>query len=497
MVLAVALAFFPAIRLALAVVVAPLLLLPERAGNPLRGALLALGAAAVAAALAFPLVAHLADAGGGAAIEANAPPDFGSLLRLSAGDAPGGGPTALFLPVAGLVGFVLAEGRSRRAAWRALIAAALAVPLAWLAAAGRLPAPLSNPVAFLAVAAVSLAFLVGLGTEGLGRALRRTAFGAPQALGALLVGVLVLGVTAQSVQGLLGSWAVGQDRLPPAWPVVGAAEAGLLFRVLWLGPDDGRPFPPPGGDPDGAVAGRAPVAYGVTGPDGRSVLATALPAAGPPYRHLERILSAVLAGRIRHGGALLAPMGIRYVVAGEGRLPDTAEEALAGQVDLDLLQRAGGLSIYRNARVLPPAAIIPGQAPVDAARSASLLAPLSFDPVTAAPLAATEGGWRGAVAESPSLVLLGDRFDPRWRAGREVPFPAFGWALGFEGSTGPVAVASPDRTRRAVELAVLAALWLVALWFVRQPSRAELPAEARAAAGVAEVAAGEPAGSRA
>jgi GT2 family glycosyltransferase len=497
MVLALALSFFPAVRLALAIVVAPLLLLPERGGNPVRGALLSLGAAAAAAALAFPLVAHLAEAGGGAAVEANAPANFGALLRLSPGDAPGAGPTALFLPVAGLVGFVLARGPSRRATWRALIAAAVAIPLAWLAAAGRLPAPISNPVAFLAAAAVSLAFLVGLGTGGLGWAVRRAAFGAPQALGALLVGVLVLGIAAQSIQGLLGNWAVGGDRLPPAWPVVAAADRDLPFRVLWLGPDDGRPFPPPGGDPDGAVAGQTSVAYGVSGPAGRSVLATALPAAGPPYERLERILSAVLSGRIRHGGALLAPMGIRFVVAGEGRLPAAAAEALAGQLDLDLVQRAGGLAIYRNARVLPEAAALPGQAPVDAARAASLLATLSFDPASAAPLSVTDGGWRGQVSESPFLVFVGDRFDPRWRAGEEAPFPAFGWALGFEGTPGRIEVTFSGRTRRTVELGALAILWLLALWFVRRTGREEPRTEARARAGVGEETAGEPAGSRA
>jgi GT2 family glycosyltransferase len=495
MALAVALSFFPAIRIALAVAVIPLLLLPERGGNPLRGALLSLGVAAVAAALAFPLVAYLAGAGGGALVEANAPADFEALLRLSPGDAPGAGPTALFLPVAGLLGFVLAEGRARRATWRALIGAAAAIPLAWLSAAGRLPAPISNPVAFLAAAAVSLAFLVGLGTRGLGRTVRRTAFGAPQALGAILVGILVLGITAQSIQGLMGNWAVGADRLPPAWPVVGGADEDATFRVLWLGPDDGRPFPPPGGDPDGAVAAGVPVAYGVSGPGGRSILATAIPAAGPPYERLKRILSAVLSGQVRHGGALLAPMGIRFLVAGEGRLPAAARDALAGQVDLDLVQRAGGLWIYRNARLLPEAAAIPGQAPVDAARSPSLLAPLSFDPATAVPLSGADGGWSGQLAATPSLVFVGDRFDPRWRAGEEVPFPAFGWGLGFEGVPGRVDVTFPGRTRRAVELGALAVLWLLALWFVRRTGREEHRTESLAATSAAEEPVAEPAGS--
>jgi hypothetical protein len=497
LVLAVAVSFFPAVRLALAAILVPLLALPEPGGSRVRGAVLSIGAAAAAAALVFPLVGHLAGSGGGAAVEATAPADFLALARLSPGDAPGAGLAALFLPVAGLAGYVLAEGRRRRLAWRALFTAAVAVPLAWLAAAGRLPEAVSNPVAFLAAAAVSLAFLVGLGTESLGWALPRAAFGVPQVLGAALVGVLVVGIAAQTFAGLLGNWAVGEGRLPPAYPVVSAAGQDVSFRVLWLGPDDGRRFPPPGGDPEGvAAAAEEPVSYGVTGPAGRSVLATALPATGPPFERLEQILSAVLSGRVRHGGALLAPMGIRFVVAGESRLPGVAADALAGQVDLDLVQRAGGLSIYRNARFLPEGAAIPGQAPVDAARSRSLLAPLSFDHSTAVPLVRDEGGWRGEVPESPSLVFVGDRFDPRWRAGGRAPFPAFGWALGFDGAAGRVDVVFPGGIRRGLELAGLAVLWLAALWFVRRTGREEHRTEPMATSGTAP-ATPEAAGSRA
>jgi hypothetical protein len=299
-------------------------------------------------------------------------------------------------------------------------------------------------------------------------------------LWAVLVAAITVGVVAQTIQGLLGNWGVGEDRLPPAWPAVGASAPGEAVRVLWLGTDDGRPFPPPGGDPEGAVAGGGrSVVYGVTGPAGRSVLATALPDGGPPYDRLERILSSVLSGRIRHGGALLAPMGIRFVVAGVGRLPRVAAEALAQQVDLDLVQRAGGLSIYRNARSLPEAAAIPGQPAVDAARSGSVLAPLAFDPGSATELSGNGGAWGGEVPESPSLVLVGDRFDPRWRAGGQAPFPAFGWALGFEATSGPIELRFDDGWRRPVELGILALLWLMALWFVRRNGNEEGGASSR------------------
>jgi GT2 family glycosyltransferase len=475
MALALVLSFFPAVRLSLGLVLVALLLLPEPGGSRVRGALLTVSAGAVAAALVFPLVVVLSASGGGAA-ESAVHTDVLSLLRLSPGDAPGAGPGASFLPLAGVVGFVLAGGGIRRTAWRSFLVAAAGLPLAWLAAAHRLPEPVSNPVAFLSVAAVSLAFLAGLGAGSLGPTVLRAAFGLPQVLGAALVTVIVVGWAAQAFQTAVGAWAVGEDRLPPAWPVVASAEPGASFRVLWLGADDGRRFPPPGGDPEGRVATEegVAVAYGVTGRRGTTIAGTALPSDGPPYRRLEIVLAEILSSRIRHGGSLLAPFGIRYVVAGEGRLPSPVVGALGDQLDIDLVQRAGGLSVYRNARLPVKAATFAGGEALDAARTPSLLAPLSLDAASAEPLARRDGAtWSGSVSETPSLVVVGDRFDPRWRAGQATPFPAFGWALGFEADQGEVRAALERDVRRPVELIALTALWAVALWFVRREGREE------------------------
>jgi hypothetical protein len=271
--------------------------------------------------------------------------------------------------------------------------------------------------------------------------------------------------------------------------VIVSSDPGSPFRVLWLGAADGTRFPAPGGDPEGVVGvGPVSVAYGVTGRHGRSVLATALPPSGPGYPHLERILAAVLAGEVGHGGALLAPMGIRFVVAGEGRLPPEAAFRLGEQVDLNLIQRAGGLTIYGNARALPVASAIPGTVALEAARSQSLLAPVAIDPGGAKALQPTDGpGWRGTVEGTESgLVTAATTFSPEWRmdedgGGSVAPFPGFGWALGFEGRPGStVNVAFEGQPRRTVEVAVLAALWAGALWVVRRRAREEGPARAHA-----------------
>jgi GT2 family glycosyltransferase len=470
MALAVAVSFEPSAWIAVVLLAAPLLMIPERRGGRIRGLLLAAGTAAVGGLLVFPFVVTLVQAGvtPGPPVRAR----FSDLLLLAPGPGPGSGVTAAFLPVAGILAFAVAA--QRRAAWRALVAAAAGIPLAWLAAAGRLPPPFDEPVPYVAAAALSLAILVGLGVAGMPHGVRRAAFGTPQIVAALTTAVLLIGLAGQAIRILPGKWAVGDERVAPAWPVVTSTEPGSPFRVLWLGAEDGLPFPPPGGDPEGAaVAGEGEVAYGVTGRAGRSLLAIGMPPDGSALARVEAVLAAMLEGRTTHAGALLGPMGIRYVVAGVERLPTVASRRLGEQVDLDLVQRAGGLSIYRNARAVPPAAVVPGEAAVTAARSESLLAAANVSGVTAGRLHGGPEVLGGSVpAGDVSLVLVADRFDPRWRArsatGDAVPFPAFGWALGFEGRPGPVTVTFVGGTRRTLELAALGLLWAVALWSIRR-----------------------------
>ena len=469
--MAAAVAFQPSAWLAVALIASALVVVVERRGSRIRGVALAVAVAAVAALLLFPFVAALVDAGG-AGTGPPARARFLDLLRLAPGPGPGSGVAAAFLPLAGVLAFAVAA--ERRAAWRWSLVAVAGIPLAWLAAAGRLPAPLGEPVPYLAASAFSLAIVVGFGVAGMPHGVRAAAFGTPQVVAGLTTVVLVVGIVGQAVRILPGRWAVGEERLAPAWPVVTSTEPGLPFRVLWLAADDGLPFPPPGGDPEGvAAAGGTEVAYGVTGRAGRSLLAIGLPPDDLALARLEAVVAAVLEGRVAHAGALLGPMGIRYVVAGEGRLPATATRRLAEQVDLDLVQRAGGLAIYRNARAVPSAAVVPGAAAVAAARSRSLLAPAHIGGTTAGRLQGGPETLRGLVPEGDvSLLLIADRFDPRWRArsptGEALPFPAFGWGLGFEGRPGPVTVRFEGGPGRTLELVALGLLWAIALWTVRR-----------------------------
>src|SRR5206468_12384223 len=109
---------------------------------------------------------------------------------------------------------------------------------------------------------------------------------------------------------------------------------GTGYRILWLGPWSGSDLPAPAGRPDGRVAaGGSSVSFAVTSPTGTSVLDVGRGVSGPGYDELRVVLADILAGDTRHGGSLLAPFGIRFVVAAPGTLPQGALARLASQLD--------------------------------------------------------------------------------------------------------------------------------------------------------------------
>jgi GT2 family glycosyltransferase len=467
-ILALAGSFFPAVWIPTLLLLSSAILVPGREGNPLRGVVLTSLSAVIAAALVFPFTLELAATGGGAGVDGAGAAGFLSLLRLSPGPSPGSSPAAYFLPLAGLLAFPLVAEGNRRRAWRALLVSLAAVPLAWLAAAGHLPAALGNPVAFLTAGAVAMSFLVGLAAHSAVHGMTTTAFGTRHLAVAALGAVVLAGLVGQAGQALGGGWAVGESKVSPAWPLVSADRGGGPFRVLWLAAPGAEAFPAPGGDPQGVVAaGPVSASYGITGPGGRSILATGLPAVGSGYDHLREVLAAMLSGRVRHGGALLGPLGVRYVVTGEESLPPTVTERLESQLDLDLLHSAAGLRIYRNARPLPIGAVIPGTEALSAARSGDLLAPVRL-PGDVVPLRPNgQARWSGEV-DASGLVLLAVDDAPGWVVDDDPRFRAFGWAVGAEAGPGPLEIAYEGGFARPVEIGVMGMLWALALWAVRK-----------------------------
>jgi GT2 family glycosyltransferase len=474
--LAVLASFFPGALLAGALVaVWAAAVAPGRPARA-RGLVLSVGALATAALLALPVTIGVIASNGGLMADRVGAPSFFSILRLSFGRGPGAWVVAAFLPVGAALSLVFVRSGARLARW-AVLAAVSSVYLAWLGGAGYLPAVLSNPIAFVGLAAFCCSMLVGLGLSSLATGVERQAFGLQQVGGAAVVLVLGLGLLAQAGDVANAGWMVGgAERLPLAYPLVGHPGAAG-YRVLWLGPWSSGALPPPAGTPKRRVpAGDASIAYSVTGPGGEEITDVGRPSAGVGYEALDRSLTDILAGQTRHGGALLSTFGIRFVVARSGSLTPQAVRRLHSQLDLDRVP-GGDLILFRNPGSAPLASIVPGPEWRSAAGGSGFATLASLPPPTGAarlPLDLDK-----PVRASDGLLFLSQQYDGRWRLEGEgrrpatKPGRAFGWAVGFPvtEADGSVRLRFGGQTARDVELALVAVLWLAALWITRRPSR--------------------------
>jgi len=272
------------------------------------------------------------------------------------------------------------------------------------------------------------------------------------------------------VAALVGGWAVGgPEQVPAAWSVLNSTSKGD-FRVLWVGRRTNDPFPAPGGDPQAlAEAGPATLRYGMQGRDGTLAIDIARPSVGAGPDHLEAALDEILSGTTRHGGALLAPFGIRFVIAADDDLPGPARALLDAQLDLDLVP-AAGLVVYRNARAFPPAAMFDGSADALDAMRATTPSEVALTTLRrASPLEQVQGGWQGARGTGP--VFVSTEFQGAWQVDGSDASPAtsFGWATGFESQQAPVAVRFGSQLPATIQAWLLAAIWVVALWVTRKP----------------------------
>jgi GT2 family glycosyltransferase len=468
--LAVGVAFLPGIALAFAVAV-----LVQAIGGRSRGRGIGVSGLALigAAVLLFPFVPTLVVGDGIAFGSPIGTSDISSVLRLAPGGGPGTWEVSLFLPVAAALGFALVRGALRAPALRAAALAIAGVALAWLSAAGWLPSALSNAPAYTALAAVAEALLVGFGLSSALRGLGRESFGFLQIGAALLGVVLAVGLLLQTLAVAVDEPAFGgPERIPAAWAVVDSASEGA-FRVLWVRADDGRPFPPPAGDPSGlAEAGDATLRFGLTDRRGSRAIDIGRPLAGPGAVRLHDVLGDVLAGSTVHGGALLAQFGIRYVIGSEGAVPPAALERLEAQVDLDTVP-ASGLVVLRNAVDIPLAAVLQ----VDPSSRHIISSSDDADherlvTLPASPLDQVHGGWDG-IGGPGGLVFVSTEFDEAWQleGSASDPARAIGWATAFPSPTGEVHVRYGAQLPRTIQMWLLAAVWAVALWVTRRPVR--------------------------
>ena len=232
--LALGVAFLPAVVLPFAVVLAVFAI---TAGSTVgRGLRTMLAGIVIGAALIFPMLPTLIAAPGPSFSSLIGSPSFERIVRVVIGPAPGDWGVAWFLPIAAFASLVVVARDHRATANRIAIATVAAIFLAWLSAAGWLPAPLSNLPAYTALVAAGEAMLIGFGAASLiSGGIGRESFGARQVLSAVLTAVLTLGLALQVLAASVGEWQIRDDGLPAAWSVVAEQRGAAGFRVLWLG----------------------------------------------------------------------------------------------------------------------------------------------------------------------------------------------------------------------------------------------------------------------
>ncbi len=438
------------------------------------------------------------------------PLSLASVLRLDTGPF-GSAPLGwVFLP-AGLL--VLLIGRSWRLGWAVrawvVVAGSMAVVfVAQVAPAGWFPAP----EVLLAPAAMSLALATGLGMVAFEIDLPDYHFGWRQIASLLAGAALVLGVFPFVGASLTGQWGLPTSDFSSTLANLSAKDGGNgPYRVLWLGEAALVPGAPwrlaaPGIDRLGSGAvlsyatstgGTADVTDLQPGPD---TGATA---------QLTRTLQLAGAGDTTRLGALLAPMGVRYVVVpladapkpfntGPTSQPTAVLSMLNAQLDLADIDVIEGVAVFRNASWGPTRAqLAPGVtlAPPSRALASRVVPGLAGAP-TALPQTDTYQSFAGRVSKAQT-VYLSEAGSPNWKlqvgGHAVVRRDALGWASTFAVPAVPAATAATLRFQtpmsRWLWLGGQALLWLLVLGYlfrnrVRAQSdrdRAEMAAEAELA----------------
>lgn len=408
--------------------------------------------------------------------------DLGEIVRFATGPVTTSNLAYAFLGAAALA---LLIGRRWRLAWavRGWMLALAGWGLVFAASKGYLVGFLPAPEVLLAPGAVGLALAGAMGMAAFEVDLPDYHFGwrqlASVLAGAALVVALVpvLGAATEGRWGLPGGdYDQFLDRL---------TSPSESFRSLWVGDEATLPGTPwPLGTP-GGTAGDRGLAYLTT--TGRTASVDNLwpgSQAGATTQ-LRHALDLAATGQTDHLGALLAPMGIEFIVVPERTAPPPYEntdqvdlhglrDVLAAQLDLAEEDMPSGITVYRNtmwgpvtAR-LPRNPVLPTAVPEDGDQPVPGLA--------GAPDALpTVNGYANASGPvpQPAVIYVATAGSDRWQltvnGAPQQRADAFGWANQYTvDSTGQAQLRYQTSKARYAWLLGVSALWLLALAYVWQ-----------------------------
>lgn len=394
----------------------------------------------------------------------------GRLLRFQSGPF-GAPPLGWAVLVAAALPLLIGRGWRFEWAVRAWFVAIVSWGLLWLAHQGWSPVRLPPPEVLLAPAAIGLALAAALGMAAFEIDLPGYRFGWRQAVSLVAAAGVAVGSLTVFAGVIGGRWKMPSTDYSQALSFVQTERAKAPFRVLWVGDPEVLPLA-------GWSLGDH-LSYATTD--------RALPSvedrwAPPPDRTTGLIARNLgLAGERRTArlGRLLAPMGIRYLVLASklgpgndsGRSQPVPRQLLATldqQLDLERVDVADGLAVYRNVAWAPTRAEVGAGTPVGKAPTDAGLVDLSAAR-NALPQDVGATGGRGSV--SPGTVLLGSKASSGWQLtidGKAAPrTQAWGWANQFKvDRRGGARLNYRTSPMRYLELAAQVLLWVLAflLW---------------------------------
>ncbi len=386
-----------------------------------------IGGASVALVLHLPWSLTFVDGDwatfAGVTSAAVAPLDLGQVLRFETGPLGAGVLGYLLLVTAALA---LVIGRSWRVGWavRGWALVLTGMGITWASSQGWIPANAPSPELLLAPAAVGLALASAMGMAAFEVDLPDYHFGWRQIVSVVAGLALVGGVLPILGASVDGRWAMPGGDYHQALSFADEQGGTDPFRVLWVG--DASVLPLGGWELDApqlATSDDVNLAYATSDDGGPLVTDRWAGKAGVGTELLgDAIRDASSGGTVRLG-ALLAPMGVRYVVVPLGPAPAPYAEPvydasallamLHSQLDLSSIT-AAGVAVFENRAWGPTRAQLPPgtELPPGGSRISDQL----FPAVQGAPVALPDRhGYQdfGGAAE-PGLVYLSAASSERW-----------------------------------------------------------------------------------
>ena len=473
--------------MALAFVLGSLLVGEVRGTGRLLG--VAFGGTLTAFILHLPWSASLVTGGWqafvGTSSDGGRPLSLGAIFRFETG--PFGAPPIgwVFLPI-GVLALII--GRRWRFSWaaRSWMVILAGVGLVFVGAEGWLPGSLPVPEVLLAPAAVALALSTGLGMAAFEVDLPDYHFGWRQIASLLAGAALLLALLPAIAAASSGRWDMPTgDFERPVRNLNGKNAVDQPYRVLWLGDADllpaaGWPLEAPNVDQlgDGTLLSYATSNNGM--PDVSDVIAGSDAGA---TSHLAETLQYAAQGGTSRLGALLAPMGVRYIVVPEANAPSPLDTGptirpaalltlLDAQLDLSNLDVAGGVVVYRNAAWGPTRALLPPDTAFPSGEGAPVdrTVPGLTDAPTALPDEQGYESFSGSI-DQDSSVYLAEASSDEWHlkvdghtADRQ---EVLGWSSAFAARAGSSATLAFDTPiTRLLMIIGQVVLWLAVLIYL-------------------------------